>query len=63
MFAYDENLEANQLAILMQMAMIENRPEFVEIILEAGIDLKSFLNKRRLYFLYNSHGVINYKLI
>jgi hypothetical protein len=38
----------------MEMALIQNKPEFVELLLENGLNLKSFLTVRRLYFLYNS---------
>ena len=36
------------------MALVHNRPEFVELMLETGVDLKAFLSKRRLYYLYNA---------
>jgi len=52
------DLEMNQLSDLMEMALVENKPEFVKLILDSGLDLKSFLNTRRLYFLYNLHNVV-----
>jgi hypothetical protein len=42
----------------MEMALIQNKPKFVELLLENGLNLKSFLTIKRLYFLYNSHKVI-----
>ena len=57
-FTGEEEFEPEQLANLMEMALIQNKPEFVELLLENGVDLKSFLKKRRLYYLYNSHIVI-----
>jgi hypothetical protein len=42
----------------MQIALIENKPEFVELLLENGVDLNSYLKTRNLYYLYNSHYVI-----
>ena len=39
------------------MALVHNKPEFVELMLETGINLKAFLSKRRLYYLYNSQIV------
>jgi hypothetical protein len=41
------------------MALVHNRPDFVELLLETGVDLKAFLSKRRLYYLYNSEIVRN----
>lgn len=43
----------------MEMALIQNKPEFVELLLENGLNLKSFLTVRRLCFLYNSNKIQN----
>ncbi len=45
------------------MALIQNKPEFIEIILETGLVLENFLTKRRLYLLYNSFYVISFFII
>jgi hypothetical protein len=47
-----------ELNILMEMALVQNKPEFVELLLENGLNLKSFLTIRRLCFLYNSNKVV-----
>ena len=57
-FTGEENFEPNQLANLMEIALIENKPQFVELLLENGLNIKSFLTYRRMSFLYNSHKVI-----
>lgn len=41
----------------MELALLQNKPEFVELLLENGVNLNSFLKIRRLYFLYNSYIV------
>lgn len=56
-FTGEEEFQSYQLANLMEMALIQNKPEFVELLLENGLNLKSFLTVRRLCFLYNSHKV------
>lgn len=56
-FTGEEEFTDRQKSNLLEMALIHNKPEFVELLLETGVDLKSFLNKRRLYFLYNSQIV------
>ncbi len=54
-FCGDEEFRVSELNNLMELALIENRPSFVELLLENGLNLKSFLNVKRLLFLYNSH--------
>ena len=56
-FTGEEEFKPNQLANLMELALLQDRPEFVELLLENGLNLKSFVLTRRLYFLYNSHKV------
>lgn len=46
-----------KLQTLFEMAIAENKCEFVELFFENGISLKSFLTVRRLYFLYNSSKI------
>ena len=53
-FNGEENLNTFQLNEILEMALIENRPLFVELLLQHGLDLNSFLTKNRLYYLYNS---------
>jgi len=38
----------------MEIALLENKPNFIELLLEIGANINSFLTKRRLMFLYNS---------
>ena len=57
-FTGEETFKPEQLLNLMEMALIENKPEFVELLLENGVNLKTFLKTRRLYYLYNSHNVL-----
>ena len=61
-FTGEEEFKSYQLANLMEMALIQNKPEFVELLLENGLNLKSFLTVRRLCFLYNSQKVCNQKI-
>jgi hypothetical protein len=56
-FTGEEEFKPYQLATLMEMALIQNKPEFIELLLETGLNLKSFLTIRRLCFLYNSNKV------
>ena len=56
-FTGEETFKSEQLMNLMEMALIENKPEFVELLLENGVNLKAFLKTRRLYYLYNSISV------
>ena len=56
-FTGEEEFQPYQLANLMEMALIQNKSQFVELLLENGLNLKSFLTSRRLYFLYNCHKV------
>lgn len=56
-FTGEEEFTDKQKTHLLEMALTYNMPDFVELMLESGVDLKSFLTKRRLYFLYNSSYV------
>lgn len=55
----EDAFKNDELNTLMELALIEDRPEFVEILLENRINLYSFLTYKRLYFLYNSDKVSN----
>ena len=41
----------------MELAIIENKPDFVELFIDNNIDLLAFLTHRRLLFFYNSNKV------
>lgn len=56
-FTGEEDIRSNQLSHLMEMALLQNKPKFVELLLENGLNLKSFLTVRRLLFLYNCQKV------
>ena len=53
-FTGEEEFQPNQLENLMEMALIKNAPSFVKLLLENGVNMKSFLTHKRLTFLYNS---------
>jgi len=38
----------------MEIALLKNKPKFVKLLLENGLNIKKFLTVRRLIFLYNS---------
>ncbi len=61
-FANSESLEPYQMEKLLEIALIENKPEFVKLLLENGSNLESFLTYGRFYYLYNSKLVIYYIL-
>lgn len=56
-FSGEEDFDPEELSILMEMALIQNKPNFVKLLLDNGLDLKSFLTSKRLLFLYNSDKV------
>lgn len=56
-FTGEEEFKPNQLNNLMEIALVENKPKFVKLLLENGLNLKTFLTYRRLIFLYNSQKV------
>ena len=53
-FTDDIKINKEQLHYLMEKALIQNKPEFVELLLDHGVDIESFLTLGRLYYLYNS---------
>jgi hypothetical protein len=53
-FTGEEKFQPNQLENLMEIALIKNKPKFVKLILEHGLNLKKFLTYRRIIFLYNA---------
>ena len=56
-FNGEENFDRSELFSLMEIALIENKAEFVELLIEKNIDLNGFLTERQLLFLYNSNQV------
>lgn len=54
----EEEFTFRELSYLMEAALIENKPKFVEFILENGLNLRSFMTNARLKYLYNSPKVI-----
>ena len=42
----------------MELALVKNKPDFVDLLIEKKIDLTGFLTEKRLLFLYNSTKVI-----
>ena len=49
-----EEFTSKQLNKLMEMALIYNRPSFVELLIENKLVLDDFATPKRLFFLYNS---------
>jgi hypothetical protein len=45
-FTGQEKFSQEQKFILIKMALIQNKPQFIELFLENGFDLKSFLSKK-----------------
>jgi hypothetical protein len=56
-FTGEEDFSTFQLNRLMELALLDNKPKFVELLLENGVNLKDFLTVKRLLFLYNSNKV------
>ncbi len=61
-FNGDEVFKANELENLLELALVLNKPDFVELILESNLNIFQFLTYKRLYFLYNSELVSFYLL-
>ncbi len=53
-FTGEEEFKPNQLENLMEIALIKNKPKFVKLLLEHGLNMRKFLTYRRMIFLYNS---------
>ena len=56
-FTGKEDFRQCELVELMDTALVYNRPRFVELILEKGLNLKQYLPMERLLSLYNSGKV------
>ena len=52
-----EIFDRNELFSLMEIALVENKDDFVELLIQKNIDLNGFLTERQLLFLYNSNKV------
>jgi hypothetical protein len=52
-----ESFKENQLFDLLEIAIIENKPDFVELFIENNVDLVEFLKRKRLLFLFNFNKV------
>lgn len=50
-------IDSKKLQYLLELALIENRPEFIELFFENQVNVRDFLTMRRFYFLYNSAKV------
>lgn len=56
-FNGEEYLNQHQQNHLLEIAIIENKPEFVELLIENGTNIENFLSYGRLYYFYNSKKV------
>ena len=56
-FTGEEIFDSTQLSKLLEIALIDDKPEFVKLLLENGTSLESFLTYGRLYYLYNAKSV------
>ncbi len=61
-FTGEEEFKERELETLMEIALLENKPKFVEILLENGLNLNRFLSDRRLNAFYNIHEVFQINL-
>jgi len=52
-----EEFTSKDLNKLMEMALIYNRPSFVELLMENKLALDDFCTSKRLYYLYNAINV------
>ena len=59
MLNLEKEIDPDKMQYLLELSLIENRPEFVELLFENRVNLKTFLTQRRLYFMYNSSKVQN----
>ena len=56
-----EKLSKKQLFNIMELAIIENRFDFVELLIDRSIEwVTEFLTKKRLLFFYNCTKVLNF---
>jgi hypothetical protein len=53
----DERFHHDELGKLLEIALVNNKPEFVKLIIDNRVNLDSFLTYGRLYYLYNSKKV------
>ena len=62
-FTGEEEFRPDQLEDLMEMALVENKATFVELLLVNGLKIKPFLTERRLLYLYNCSKVNFYYIV
>lgn len=60
-FTGEEEFKPGQIEALMEIALLENKPKFVEMLLESGLNLSEFLTSKRLVSFYEKHDVISFK--
>jgi hypothetical protein len=60
-FTGEEQFHPKQLSKLLEISLIDNRPEFIKLLIESGVSLNNFLTVGRLYYLYNSKQVDIFK--
>lgn len=53
----EEKFNAIELDDLMKQAFIDNKPDFIELLLENGVIIENFLTNSRLFSLYNTNKV------
>jgi hypothetical protein len=54
---YGESAVKTKLQHPFELALAEDNPKFIETLLKEGLDLKSFLTYKRLFYLYNLYKV------
>ena len=52
-----EKIKSEELFSLLELALIENRPDFIELFIENNVDMNAFLTEKQLLFLYNCNQV------
>ncbi len=57
-FSGSDGLEPSQMEKLLEISLVENKPEFVRLLLDNGTNLTNFLTLGRFYYLYNSKQVV-----
>ncbi len=56
-FTGKEHLNSDQMLKLLEIALVDNKPDFVKLLIENGANMDSFLTTKRLYYLFNSEKV------
>jgi hypothetical protein len=58
-FNGSKQFRPDELSKMLETALVDDKPEFVKLLIENGTNLDSFLTYGRLYYLYNSRKVKN----